>query len=208
MCLETGLSRIRTDRPALIVEPTGERRQSAPAASGLDGPLGTWPPPSLKTCGAAVQAGGGGRCGWIPYLSGGGLVVRGVWPLSVPSPPASRRRPLRRSRREKASAGRKLLQANSRFATTSRCLGHGIADVWSSSGRFRYQSSSTFPVWKGKKRNLVDPIGYISTRGLMGRQVLTGSISRTRLARSAPACMVRPDAVCGFYQSPHQYRSC
>lgn len=121
-------------------------------------------------------AGGVVDGGWIPYLSGGGLVVRGVWPLSVPSPPASRRRPLRRSRREKASAGRKLLQANSRFATRSRCLGHGIADVWSSSGRFRYQSSSTFPVWKGGKRNLVDPIGYISTRVLMGRQVLTGPI--------------------------------
>lgn len=96
MCLETRLSRIRTDRPALIVEPTGERRQSAPAASGLDH-LG---PDLLRLSKRVAQAGGGGRCGWIPYLSGGGLVVRGVWPLSVPSPPASRRRPLRRSRRE------------------------------------------------------------------------------------------------------------
>lgn len=154
MCLETRLSRFRTDRPALIVEPTGGKETICPGSqwSGWT----TWDLTSSvsQNVWRRRAAGGAVVCGWIPYLSGGGLVVRGVWPLSVPSPPASRRRPLRRSRREKASAGRKLLQANSRFATRSRCLGHGIADVWSSSGRFRYQSSSTFPVWKGKKKGI------------------------------------------------------
>lgn len=136
-------------------------------------------PDLLRLSKRVAQAGGGGRCGWWMDTVSLRWWPGGPWCLaSFSSQPsslsASSAPPL--SPRRKASAGRKLLQANSRFATTSRCLGHGIADVWSSSGRFRYQSSSTFPVWKEKKRNLVDPIGCISTRVLMGRQVLTGPI--------------------------------